>query len=624
MDENTPGKKSGQRSRLRLTGAGILSALHYITALAVVLIFADLLTTNSLHLSRTPELVRQLTEFSNIPSNYRVINVESIKESALSLRNFASGGTVVANSLVIVMLSLNAAMIFLHFFSRRQKNGAAEFAVENGTQNDADSDTKAGGFSHLKALVHNLKNMVTGANTKQSHGGFSTATMERIVHLNLDIETSAKIIKDLENNLTESATQLQVMAKSAMETGNRALSTSIEWNKLTKMLEKQNQLNQNAQFQLKSIRRTVKEVTKIAHNTRQSEQNLVGRSKSIETSVRELSERSEDGDSLVQDMHLNIDTCIHDVRTASNLVKQLSGKAREIVNIISVIDDIAEQTNLLALNASIEAARAGEQGQGFAVVADEVRKLAVRSSTTTRNITNLLQTIQTEAESACEFLGKGEDSISHTSSLFGRLGQHVASDRSTISRCIDEVSSTQNAIRQMTSELTDLTRNCSNVDDHATELAVVQIELITQSDAWLEEIRNSAIATDRIARSLTRKHYKLEHLERLAISNVDIARDAHKLVSQNIGFSGIIRGSTTRLKATADNTEEIGAAVRYVEMLETAVTKLEALQTSRPGTQKNRNQQSPVVGQINDNLHPFEKQVFSDFNADDKPGSKGA
>lgn len=123
------------------------------------------------------------------------------------------------------------------------------------------------------------------------------------------------------------------------------------------------------------------------------------------------------------------------IGSAAEIIATLGQRADDIGKIIEVIDDISEQTNLLALNAAIEAARAGEHGLGFAVVADEVRKLAEKSAQSTKEISELIQSIQKEARKAVENMDKSTNIVNEGLTL----GNDLSVALKKISNVVTEV-----------------------------------------------------------------------------------------------------------------------------------------------------------------------------------------
>jgi len=207
------------------------------------------------------------------------------------------------------------------------------------------------------------------------------------------------------------------------------------------------------------------------------------------------------------------------INSSSDIISALGQRADDIGKIIEVIDDLAEQTNLLALNAAIEAARAGEHGLGFAVVADEVRKLAEKSAQSTREISDLIQSIQKEARKAVDNMEKStnivDEGISLGSDLSGALKKisnvvaEVYKFAQEIGAATNEQSHGSTQIAKATTRLNEITHEInSSVEEQASGAqAVVRAmekmrELVQRSSSGSTELAASAEQMSKMSRMM--------------------------------------------------------------------------------------------------------------------------
>jgi twitching motility protein PilJ len=159
------------------------------------------------------------------------------------------------------------------------------------------------------------------------------------------------------------------------------------------------------------------------------------------------------GAEAVQNTIKGMDEMREQIQETAKRIKRLGESSQQIGEIVELINDIAEQTNILSLNAAIQAAMAGEAGRGFAVVADEVQRLAERSGEATKQIADLVKTIQADTNEAVSAMEQTTRGVVEGTRLADAAGQALGE------------------IESVSEQLSELIVNIARVAHHQSEMA---------------------------------------------------------------------------------------------------------------------------------------------------------
>ncbi|MFZ1683081.1 MAG: methyl-accepting chemotaxis protein [Candidatus Zixiibacteriota bacterium] len=392
-----------------------------------------------------------------------------------SARSEISGGQLIlfAISLFSVLLTIAATFLISRLIvTPVRKLSAIAVKVADGEIDCTFENAPAESKDEIDQLSRSFKGLV-------DHMKELTAAAQRIAANDLTVKVVPKSERDLlGTSFKQMVANLSAMIRQLSENARELVSAASQ------IASNSEQMSNGANNQSNQVHEVSTAVEEMTATIIESSRNAG----SASTAARNAAETATTGGQIVNESIQAMQKIAVTVRQSADSIAKLATSAKQIGEIIGVIDDIADQTNLLALNAAIEAARAGEQGRGFAVVADEVRKLAERTGKATGEITTMIKGIQKETSEAVHSMEAGIKVVDQGRELADQAGSSLTEIVAMAQRVTDMIQQMATAAEEQSVASEQIAKNVEHISGITKETATGA----EQSAAAAEELSRQA------------------------------------------------------------------------------------------------------------------------------------
>jgi methyl-accepting chemotaxis protein len=384
-------------------------------------------------------------------------------------------------------------------------------------------------------------------------------------------EETARYIKEMTASHREIATNVEMLAGSAEESS----SSVLQMNATTE------EVGENIGQLASSVRETVASIEEMAYSIKEVAKNVDALSLTAEetsSSMNEMdvsidqvqsnaNETARLSEEVAQDAERGAEAILKTIgeiyrikessQEAVSVISNLGSRIDAIGQILNVIDDVAEQTNLLALNAAIIAAQAGEHGKGFAVVADEIKDLAERAGASTKEIADLIKTIQAESKNAIQAVERGALNVDR--------GVEVSNEAErALKKILESSQKSTNMVRAIARATVEQAKGSKQVTDAIGRIAatVQQIAAATSQQARGSELimksgetmRTIALQVERSSQEQSRGSKQIKQSMESINSMVGQLTASHRTLDRG---SGRALAASTQIEEAARRQENV-------------------------------------------------------------------